>query len=209
MHGRLASLVTAAVLMSATVVAAQTPPPAGADQTAQAPQPPAAGRGMRGQAPGQGAPVGPVVALNEVEDMLDGAVLVRAQRDLQLSNDQYQQFLPKMRELQQARRDHQRRRTRLIMQLNMATRPNAGVDEATLTTRVKELDDLETQMFTEEATHLKAVDAILTPFQRARFRVFEENIEREKLRLIAQVMGAPGRGPAPDLPKTKKTGKRP
>jgi hypothetical protein len=194
MFRRFGALLVVTVLGASGVAGAQTPPVGAggaADQTA-APTPTGAGGRRAGSTqPG----VNPVAALNQVQNMLDGAVLIRAQDALQLSDAQWQAFFPKMRELQQLRVQHQRNRVQLINALAQATKPGAAVDEATLTARVKALDDLEAQMGTDERTALAAVDSLLTVYQRARFRVFEENNEREKLRLLAKVMAAPGRGP--------------
>jgi hypothetical protein len=182
------------VLSASGLASAQTPPagaPTGAAQTA-APDSP------RGQRAGQaGTPINPQVALGQVQEMMDGAALVRAQVAVELSDAQWQAFVPKMRDLQQLRRQHQRNRNQLIQALNVATKPGSTADEATLAARVKALDDLEVQMDAAERTALAAVDAVLTVYQRARFRVFEENIERDKLKLLAKVLAAPGRGPVP------------
>jgi hypothetical protein len=196
MFRQFGALLVVAVLGASGVVGAQTPPIAAAGDQTPSPAPVGA-RGQRAGGSTQSAGLNPVAALNQVQDMLDGAVLVRAQDALQLSDPQWQAFWPKMRELQQLRRQHQRNRVQLINALNLATKPGASVDEATLTARVKALDDLEAQMGTDERAALAAVDSVLTVYQRARFRVFEENNEREKLRLLAKVMAAPGRGPAP------------
>jgi hypothetical protein len=198
MFRRFGALLMVTAFASSGVAGAQTPPvgAGGSDQTA--PPPSTAASGQRAGGPAQAAVVNPVAALNQVQNMLDGAVLVRAQDALQLSDAQWLAFFPKMRELQQLRIQHQRNRVQLINGLNQATKPGSVTDEATLTSRVKALDDLEAQMGTDERTALAAVDAVLTAFQRARFRVFEENNEREKLRLLAKVMAAPGRGPAPE-----------
>jgi hypothetical protein len=61
-------------------------------------------------------------------------------------------------------------------------------------------------MISDERAALAGVDAVLTTFQRARFRVFEENNEKEKVRLIATVMAEPGRGPSPVPPAKEKKG---
>jgi hypothetical protein len=183
-------------LASSGVAGAQTPPAGAGAGDPTAPAAPTA-PAQRAGGSAQPAAVNPVAALNQVQNMLDGAVLVRAQDALQLSDAQWQAFVPKMRDLQQLRIQHQRNRVQLINALAQATKPGAAVDEATLTSRVKALDDLETQMGTDERAALAAVDSLLTAYQRARFRVFEENNEREKLRLLAKVMAAPGRGPAP------------
>jgi hypothetical protein len=50
--------------------------------------------------------------------------------------------------------------------------------------KVKALDDLQ-QRSADQVRKLTAeMDAVLTPFQRARFRLFEEQIERQKLDLL-------------------------
>jgi len=196
MFRRFGALIVVAVLAGSGVAGAQTPPvgaSGAADQTA-APAP-AGARGPRGGSTQPG--VNPMAALNQVQNMLDGEVLVRAQVALELSDAQWQAFVPKMHDLQQLRIQHQHDRVQLINALAQATKPGAAVDETTLSARVKALDDLEAQMGTDERVALAAVDSILTVYQRARFRVFEENNEREKLRLLAKVMAAPGRGPVP------------
>jgi len=195
MFRRFGAVVIAAVLAGSGVAGAQTPPVGGGSATDQTAAP--ARTAPRGRVGGSQAGVNPVAALNQVQNMLDGAVLVRAQDALQMSDAQWQAFVPKMRELQQLRLQHQRNRVQLINALAQATKPGEAVDEATLTSRVKALDDLEAQMGTDERAALAGVDSVLTVYQRARFRVFEENNEREKLRLLAKVMAAPGRGPAP------------
>jgi hypothetical protein len=199
-----ASVVLATVLTTSAVATAQTPPvvggatgASGAPQ-AQAPAAPGradqAGTGQRGAAPG----TNPNVQVRDVEDALDGRALIQAQTFVQMSDTQYQAFWPKMRELQRVRRQHEQRRAMLINQLNQATKPGApAIDEPTLSARVKALDDLETAMASDERTALADVDSVLTVFQRARFRVYEENLEREKLRLLAKVLAAPGRGTRP------------
>lgn len=191
-----ASAVLVSVLAASGVAAAQTPPvSAGAVSEGQAQAAPGrAGHPGPGQRAG-GQSVNAVVAIRDVEDALDGRVLIQAQTALQLSDSQYQAFWPKMRELQRVRRQHEQRHAMLINQLNQATKAGAPpVDEATLTARVKALDDLEASMVSDERTALADVDSVLTVFQRARFRVFEENMEREKLKLLVKVLATPGGG---------------
>jgi hypothetical protein len=192
-----ASVVLASVLAASGIAAAQTPPViAGGIGEAQAQAPaapaPAARAGQSGQR-AAGQPVNQLVAIRDVEDALDGRVLIQAQTALQLSDSQYQAFWPKMRELQRIRRQHEQRHAVLINQLNQATKVGAPpVDEATLTARVKALDDLEASTVSDERTALADVDSVLTVFQRARFRVFEENMEKEKLKLLVKVLATPG-----------------
>ena len=197
MFQRFGALLIATVLAASGVAGAQTPPvgAGGATDQTAAPTPPGA-RGQRAGGLTQSAAVNPVAALNSGPKHARRRGAGPGADVLQMSDAQWTAFVPKMRgELQQLRLQHQRNRVQLINALAQATKPGAAVDEATLTARVKALDDLEAQMGTDERTALAAVDSLLTVYQRARFRVFEENNEREKLRLLAKVMAAPGRGP--------------
>lgn len=161
MFRQFGALLVVAILAASGVAGAQTPPVAAAGAGDQTPSPAPAGARAQGGGPAQptGAnPVAPMAALNMVQDMLDGAVLVRARSVLQLSDAQWQAFVLKMRDLQALRRQHQHNHVQLINALNQATKPGASVDEATLTARVKALDDLETRMASDERTALAGVE---------------------------------------------------
>jgi hypothetical protein len=202
MARRLITLVLAGVLAAAGTAAAQAPPPGSAgvgeqQQTAPPPQAPQPTPGGRGQRPGGPGPVNPNVALRDVQGMLNSMALVDAQAFLHLSDPQWVAFVPKMRELQKVRMQHQERRRQLIQQIRRATVDGSTLDEAALAANVKDLDDLEAKMATDERAALSGVDSVLTVYQRARFRVFEETIELRKLELLAKVMNSPGGAPAP------------
>ena len=188
MRSLLAALLIA---LHASVAWAQDPPPV--NPPAQTPQ----RAGARGQRPGGPAGQGlPQQQSQLVQEMLDSWAVTTAERRLQLSREQNPVFYVAFRDLQALRRQHRLRRFRLIGELRQLTRPAATTDEATLTARTKAVDDLEVQWAQEEARAIAAVDRVLTAVQRARFRVFEEEMELKKLDLIAQVT-AGGRRPAP------------
>jgi hypothetical protein len=129
--------------------------------------------------------------------MLDVLALSMARRRLQLSGDQYPVFFQKFQDLQGLRQRHRLQRLRLIGELRQLTRPGVTTDEATLGARTRAIDDLELTWAQEEARALSAVDQVLSPVQRARFRVFEEEMEMQKLELIAQVKGGTPPPPKP------------
>ena len=183
-----------ALLVATGLASAQTTPPTTTSAQAQAPA------GRRGQRAAQPGAPNPAVALNTVQTMLDGYVLKQAQTALELSDAQWVAFFPKMDALQKLRREHQRVHNELIRQLNQAAPPPRAdaqepADDATIAARIKAVDDAEAQMVTDERSALAAVDSVLTVYQRARFRVFEENMEKEKIRLIGIVMANPGNNP--------------
>jgi phytoene dehydrogenase-like protein len=119
-------------------------------------------------------------------------VLQRAKNALQMDDTQYFTFWKQMRQLQQLRTRHQMERRRVINRLAQSMKPDVPVDETALAAQTKELDDLEVQMFQEEQRALSEIDKVLTVYQRARFRVFEENMERQKLDLLARALKGGG-----------------
>ena len=171
----------------------------GAIQAAQTPPPPNARNGRlggRGARPSDAPPPAQSAAtLDDVQQMFDAMILVRAQPALQLSEDQYPKFFKAMQALQQLRRRHQMQRQRSLAELRRLTAPQQQEppDDATMDAKTKALDDLEAQMFQDELKSRGAIDALLTPHQRARFRVFEENMEREKLRMLAKALAEPAK----------------
>lgn len=66
--------------------------------------------------------------------------------------------------------------------------PGPYEDDA-IAEKLKALDDLNQRGQEEIRTAYAAVDGILTPAQRGRFRLFEEQIERRKVDLLMKVRG--------------------
>jgi hypothetical protein len=59
-------------------------------------------------------------------------------------------------------------------------------DEPAVTSKLKELDDFSARSTDEIRTAYDAIDQSLTLRQRARFRIFEEMMERRKLDLVSR-----------------------
>jgi hypothetical protein len=131
----------------------------------------------------------------EVLRLLDGYAIMRAQEMLGLTDQQYGPFVQHFKQLLDVRRRHLQTRTRLIGELQRATRPEATPDEATLRKGLSELRDLDLQARDEVAQAMAAVDGALTLRQQVRFRVFEELLERRKLELMARARSARRSGP--------------
>ena len=188
-------VVLALALVATGRLAARQDPPQSA--------PPAQGQrpgqraGPRGARAGEPAPItNPVIASDDVQEMLNALVLSRAQLQLNLTADQFTAFFPRMKQLQGLRARHAKERRQLLNQLRVLTRAPEG-DEATIDARTKALDALEVSMAQEEQKALALVDSGLTTWQRARFRVFEDNMENEKLRMLARVLKTPPASPPP------------
>jgi hypothetical protein len=137
--------------------------------------------GQRGRALGDDAPVTPV----EIQRMFDAYALGEAQNQLKLGDDQYLQFLSRYKALQEVRRRSQAERGRIIQELRrLSADPKA--DEMQLRDRIKALQDLEGRVPAEIRKAYDAVDQVLDVRQQARFRAFEELMERRKIELVTR-----------------------
>jgi hypothetical protein len=144
-----------------------------------------------GAVPGAGDPA---VSPAEIQRMLDGYMLIQAQDVLQLSDEQFPRFLSRVRAWQDTRRRSQGERQRMLQELRRITAARAGtVDEGTIRERLKALDDLESRAGAEIQQQRAAIDQVLNPFQQARFRIFEETMERRKIELLMRARQGRGR----------------
>jgi hypothetical protein len=139
----------------------------------------------------------PLLAPGEVQRLLDAYALVQAQDFLGLSDDQYARFLGRLKTLQETRRRNEQARLRLLQEMLRMTNARAAVREGDLRDRLKALQDLETRASGELRKAYEGIDDVLDIRQQARFRVFEEQMERRKLELLMRARNAPGRLAAP------------
>ena len=147
----------------------------------------------------QAAPPGEVMTSPaEIQRMLDGYMLIQAQEMLQLSDEQFPRFLSRVRALQETRRRTQGERLRMLQELRRTTAGRgAPIDEGAITERLKALDELEIRAAAEIQQQRTAVDQVLTPIQRARFRIFEESMEQRKIELLMRARQGRGRQAQP------------
>ena len=122
----------------------------------------------------------------EVQRLFDGYALVQAQQFLQLNDDQYAKFLPRFMALQKARREAVQQRNRVLNEIRLMTRPDGGTGtDDQIKAAMKQLQDADERGDAETKKALDGVDQTLDVRQQARFRVFEENMERRKLELVS------------------------
>lgn len=170
--------------IGAGTAAAQAQPPATAGQ----PQPPELGAGR---------PVGAA----ELQRLFEAYTVLQAQDALQLSEAQYGRFVTRLKALQDSRRRHQQTRNQILGDLRRLSNPQAPpADEAVLTDRLKALRDEEDLAAADLHRAYDAVDETLDTRQRARFRLFEERMEQQKLELLLRArqnarQASRGRGP--------------
>ena len=126
----------------------------------------------------------------EVQQLFDAFELVRAQEMLDLSDEQCPQFVVMLKNLQEHRRRVQQQRQRLLRDLQrLSTRANA--DETMLEERLAALGqlDLDAQAAGREA--MAALDGLLTVRQQARFRIFQQAMERRRIELLLRARRNP------------------
>ena len=122
----------------------------------------------------------------EIQKLFDAYLVMEAQQALALSDQQYPQFLARLRTLQETRRRTQQERNQLMGQLQRLTNPRLpkAADDAEIKSRLTLLQELESRTAAEMRKAYNAVDEVLDVRQQARFRVFEEQIERRKIELL-------------------------
>ena len=122
----------------------------------------------------------------EIQKLFDAYLVMEAQQALELSDQQYPQFLARVRTLQETRRRTQQERNQLMGQLQRLTNPRLPkpADESEIKSRLASLQDLEARTAAEMRKAYNGVDEVLDVRQQGRFRVFEEQIERRKIELL-------------------------
>lgn len=178
-----------------TTGAQQTPPPPPPPESA-----PAQGRGAGRQAGGADWSLVPDPAkLATVQDLLEGMEISNADKALQVDNQHYADFIQRLRNLQRLRRQHQTQRQRLIGELRRLSNQQPPVEDALLEAPTKRLDDFDKQAIQETQGAYAQIDEVLNVRQRARFRLFEEQMEQRKLEILTRVLRSgttPGGAPA-------------
>jgi hypothetical protein len=149
---------------------------------------------QRGRA--RAARAGDALSPVTVAEMLDAYALVQAQTALQLNDAQYGQFVTRLKRLQDTRRRNQQARNRIIVELRKLAGPQAPetADEAAIRERIRALREQDVRSHDEMLRALDALDEGLDARQQARFRLFEEQIERRKFDLLMRARQRAARG---------------
>jgi hypothetical protein len=122
----------------------------------------------------------------EVQRLFDAFVAMQAHERLQLSETQYPQFLPRLKALLDLRRTSLANRRALVAELGRASAggPGRRTDEAALGEKLRQLRAFDDQAAADLRRVYEAIDQVLDVRQQARFRVFEDQIERRKVELL-------------------------
>lgn len=124
------------------------------------------------------------VSAGEIQRLYDAYALVQAQDALQLSDEHYVRFVARLKALQETRRRHFVTRNRILQDLRRLTNESTAADEAALRDRLKALRDEEERGAAELRQAQDGVDELLDVRQQAKFRLFEEQMDRKRLDLL-------------------------
>lgn len=132
----------------------------------------------------------------EVVGMLDAYAVVQAQDALQLTDAQYGPFVTRLRKLQETRRRNQQARNQILQELRQlaGSQATAPFDDAAIKERLKALREHDDRAAAELKRAYDGLDEVIDVPQQARFRIFEETIERRKLDLLMRARQAARRG---------------
>jgi len=146
------------------------------------------GRPGRGAPPPPGVPE-PGVSPAEIQRMFDAYALMQAQDQLKIGDEQFSQFLTRYKALQEVRRRTLQERMRVVNEMRrLLNQPTP--DDAQIRERLKTLQDVDARGAADEKRSYEAIDQILDIRQQAKFRIFEEVMERRKLELISRARQA-------------------
>ena len=131
----------------------------------------------------------PGVTPAEIQRMFDAYALLQAQEQLKIGDDQFTKFLTRFKDLQQVRRQTLNERGRIINMLRRMLN-QGGASEDDLKARLNELQELDTRAAADIKKAYDAINQVLDVQQQAKFRVFEELMERRKLELVMRARQA-------------------
>jgi Spy/CpxP family protein refolding chaperone len=127
----------------------------------------------RGQGPPEGPP--PAGAREEAGRMVDAYILSNMQESLGLSDDQFVKLLPVVKRLQSERRDSMERRMRALRGMRRLLKSGSATEGEVLA-QLSEFKAAEADGPARLHREMEAIDALLSPLQQAKFRVFEAEV---------------------------------
>jgi Spy/CpxP family protein refolding chaperone len=147
--------------------------------------------GMSTAASAQRAPAraGQGTSPAELQRMFDAYALIQAQDQLKIDDSHYAQFLTRFKALQDVRQRAVVERAQILQDLRRLTASDP-VDEAQVKQKLQDLDALDTRTAGAVRDAYAGIDAVLDVRQQARFRIFEEEMERRKVDLLVRARQA-------------------
>lgn len=157
----------------------------------QAAQPPASGtpKTDRARSDRSGRADDPTAHIPELRDetfrLMDAYFISNLQESLGLTEEQFSKALPLVKKLQSDRRDFARRRMQALRLLRKALSSGTAT-EAGVVDLLKELKAASADERAGTLRNLEVLDAVLTPIQQAKYRVFEAEVDLRLRHLLAR-----------------------
>lgn len=137
----------------------------------------------------QGTPDPATFSANQIQRWFEAYTVLQAQDALRLSESQYGRFVTRLKSLQETRRRHQQTRNQILVELRRLTNPQTAAspaDDAQIADRLKALREEDERGAVDLKKSYDALDETLDLRQQARFRIFEERMEQQKLELLTR-----------------------
>jgi Spy/CpxP family protein refolding chaperone len=156
-------------------------------QTQAQPSPkPATGERARDRREAPDNTVGHVPELrDETFRLMDAYLISNLQESLGLTDEQFARAMPLVKKLQSDRRDFARRRMQALRALRR-TLVSGSATEASVADLLKDVKNASTEERAATVRNTEALDAVLTPLQQAKFRVFEAEVDIRLRHLLAR-----------------------
>jgi hypothetical protein len=127
----------------------------------------------------------PAVPMAEIRKMFDAYAVTQAEEQLKIKKDQLPKFLAQYKELTESRRMAAQEHNRLLLELRQHV-ADTKVSDTQLKDRLKALRDVEERSHADVRKAYDAIDNLLDVRQQARFRVFEQYMDRRLAQVIAR-----------------------
>ena len=152
-----------------------------------------AARGAQRPAGRAGVPTPtPGMNLQQFNTWMETYAVIEAQKALMLTDEQYPNFVGRFRKLQEIGRRRQNERRRMMNDLQSLLGSNTETRDAAILARLRALEEATDSAAAETKKAYQDLDAVLTPWQRGRLRIFEQQLERQKVDLLAKLKIAGG-----------------
>jgi len=111
--------------------------------------------------------------------------IYRLTQELDLTTEQAIEFFPKLNELQKIEKAFRQKKIQILFELRNLLRTDA--DDKEILKVVSKYEDIQRKKIEDQIEKIKEMWKILTPVQRAKFLIFQEEFDDEIRKMIRQV----------------------
>lgn len=117
--------------------------------------------------------------------IIEKVKIYRLTQELDLSTEQAELFFPKLNELQKIERDFHEQRAEMLHELKGLLVSGNNEDEIVII--ITEFEDAQKEKVSAQVQKMEDMWMVLTPVQRAKFLIFEDEFHREIREMIKEV----------------------